>query len=376
MDQRNTHFLTDDAANLRNMEWFTAPNVSVFYHDDSDGFGAAFVFDMLRREANFLHSVHGYAVTYEAGHLERQVQKDEQLMAEIEKEGGDPSVPAIFFDMTPPYKTALRIASEGRAVLVIDHHEAAVDNFVGNLDKDVEELLERNMIVAAIEPDAPQSAAGMAWRLFASAAEAERDPYGLGLLAYYIEDRDLWHFNLPFSRPLSQLIKSTPRDHHSYADLAAFMRRDLSEAARRGRAIEQYIDQACEYVLESALDVELTPDVEEPYSVRGPFVNSKTFQSELGHKLLSENGECIAGCFVVSDVGIAFSIRTQPPIDAGKVARAFGGGGHARAAGFFIPRHRWAEEAGRISLLASLQGEDPNRYVTGGGHQAEEGDDE
>ncbi len=60
------------------------------------------------------------------------------------------------------------------------------------------------------------------------------------------------------------------------------------------------------------------------------------FSSEAGH-ILAE-GEPFAACYWDTPEGRTFSLRsTDGGIDVSEVATQYGGGGHAAAAGFWVP---------------------------------------
>ena len=62
------------------------------------------------------------------------------------------------------------------------------------------------------------------------------------------------------------------------------------------------------------------------------------FISDVGHELLArhENSPFVAMYFDTKEGGRVYSLRSHPEFDCSVVAKRFGGGGHAQAAGFNV----------------------------------------
>lgn len=162
-------------------------------------------------------------------------------------------------------------------------------------------------------------------------------------LLKYVEDRDLWNWSLAHSRPISYLIGSYERTVMAWRTLQSELSRDFVAAIHRGKAIEQHVDRQIERIASGAsLGSIAFHDV--------AAVCAPTYQSELGHRLLEEAEDInIAAIWHATDEGLAVSLRTSEHVNAAEIAEHFGGGGHKRAAGFFIKadelgRHRRGED--------------------------------
>jgi oligoribonuclease NrnB/cAMP/cGMP phosphodiesterase (DHH superfamily) len=154
-------------------------------------------------------------------------------------------------------------------------------------------------------------------------------PEAIPLLFEYIEDRDLWRFELPHSHEVTSYIRSFDYDFNLWSQMEAAMELDFTSCVREGAAIErrhkQLVDTICAQVTMQALG---------DYSV--PTVNTGVLSSEVGHRLLDQfpDAPFVASYFDRADGQRQFSLRSRKSFDCSVVARSFGGGGHATAAGF------------------------------------------
>lgn len=164
----------------------------------------------------------------------------------------------------------------------------------------------------------------------------------------YVEDRDLWRFDLPKSKAVNAMISVLPKSFESW-DLAADMiDKNFEEAVFKGmfvleierlnvsRAVEQSF---CAMTNPIMIDKEL--GIAKQYYAA--FCSTTFSQSEVGNNLLVQYPEAEIACvFVVGKDGVraSFRSRSSDDVDCSKVAAAFGGGGHKNAAGATnIPIH-------------------------------------
>lgn len=207
------------------------------------------------------------------------------------------------------------LADEFRFVLVLDHHVSA--------EKELEGLpfcrFEKN-----------KSGAVMAWEHF-----FPEKP--LPILFGYIQDRDLWEWKLPASRAVSAYIQTVPFDFQEWNEL----RRSLAQNADDGRIVSQgsailtYQQQRVHSLAKKAGRIWLCRG--DMNGVEIPAVNSAVWQSEIGEELLELHPEAPAACvfFQVESGEWVYSLRARKgEYDVSELAKAYGGGGHAPAAGF------------------------------------------
>ncbi|WP_347989462.1 DHH family phosphoesterase [Methylomonas sp. AM2-LC] len=200
--------------------------------------------------------------------------------------------------------------SSARSLIVIDHHKTAQSNLVG-LDFAIFDMT--------------HSGCMLAWQYFHPSDRISSCPFFL----YLIEDRDLWKFHMPSTKPFN-------------AGLRAFVPFEFDE----WRKLE--FDGAYTHVItERGKDVELVhaKDVadfaqhQHPCTLNGISglacnVPPK-FSSDLGNTLANQSGT----------YGLTYSysgieqkwwcqLRSNGNFDVSEIAKHFGGGGHKNAAGF------------------------------------------
>lgn len=192
-------------------------------------------------------------------------------------------------------------------VTVLDHHQTAAAEL-------------RGLSFATF--DLVKSGAVLAWEYF----HGTEPP----LLLSYIQDRDLWLWELPSSHEVSAGLQLVPRTLPAWSDLIERGAGAIAELVRTGRVAltfkRQLVDQIC-------AGAHFGP-------IRGhrvPIVNSNVFQSEIGHELLERHQDApfAAIYFDRSASQRVWSLRSRAEFDCSAIAQSFeGGGGHPQAAGF------------------------------------------
>ena len=214
----------------------------------------------------------------------------------------------ILVDFSYKRSVLEKMVSDAASMLILDHHKTAAADLEG-------------LVGAEAVFDMGRSGARITWDYF---FPGETPPP----LLLHIEDRDLWRFSLPLTREIQANVFSHPYDFKVW-DL--LMGADLSLSAIEGRAIER----------------KHFKDIDELVKVTGrrmviaghnvPVANLPyTFSSDAGHKMAQ--GEPFAACYYDTPAGRCFSLRSADNgLDVSEVAKKYGGGGHARAAGFTVP---------------------------------------
>jgi len=212
-------------------------------------------------------------------------------------------------------------------LLVLDHHKSAAEDleFMPFVTWPYEEHRHHGIgdpKFGAIF-DMNRSGAGVAWDYFHPGRTRPR-------LIDHIEDRDLWRFQLPYTRLISAALFSHPYDFELWADYMA--KDDLSSLIVEGAAIERKHKQDI---------ANLLPVVQREMVIGGlrmPVANLPlTMTSDAGHKMAIGAGG-IAACYWDTPEGRVFSLRsTDDGPDCQAIAVGYGGGGHAHAAGFRMP---------------------------------------
>lgn len=261
--------------------------VTVLYHNDADGFGAAFAVWRCfgrKEDINIIPVQYGQPV---------------------------PEIPEgttwlLIVDFSYDLET-LRGLADRMQMLVIDHHASAEETlrkFRGYQGSDV-----------AFDMDL--SGAGLTWKIFADNGEVLPD-----LLAY-VQDRDLWRFELPESEEVNLYIEQMPRTFDAWAEF------DLDEARAAGAVLKAFRDNQIRRQVEQVRELDFLGHLV-------PVVNCVVNISEVGHALLQKFAFAPFAVmfFDRADGQRVFSMRSRGDFDVSALAVEQGGGGHKSAAGF------------------------------------------
>jgi oligoribonuclease NrnB/cAMP/cGMP phosphodiesterase (DHH superfamily) len=149
----------------------------------------------------------------------------------------------------------------------------------------------------------------------------------------YVQDRDLWTWNLPDSKGINSVLRTYGHDqweeiHRKFSN--GELRREMVPIVRLERRI---IDSAKSHAYEV-----LIPTLEGPRIV--PCVNQTlpTLMSEIVGELAEESdyGVAIGWFYDAKDNKYIHSIRSRGEVDVRVIAESFGGGGHKNSAGFTL----------------------------------------
>jgi oligoribonuclease NrnB/cAMP/cGMP phosphodiesterase (DHH superfamily) len=207
-------------------------------------------------------------------------------------------------DFIFPREVIEELRSKGNRVVVIDHHKSAMNALDGLPDTVF---------------DMEKAASVLAWEHFFPDAEVPE-------LLQYVQDYDLWKFDLPLSKEVSIALTTYPMEFSVWDGL------DTDALARDGRPLlrlqHEMVQQMCDQATLVRFDA---------YEV--PVVNVSAFSSEVGEELLKRFQQAP---FSVSyhdraDGQRHWSLRSRPDFDVSVLAKKYGGGGHRQAAGFETP---------------------------------------
>lgn len=254
----------------------------------SDGFGAAWVFNQyFDGEVDFLYAKHGDTLSLHTVHG-RDVYMVDFCYSRAEMES---------------------IRRETDSFVVLDHHASAWKN-CGDLPY--------------CTFDMHKSGAMMAWNY----CFPKQLPSNL---IQYIQDQDLWKWELPDSQAIAAYIDTFPWVFKEWDKLAAILEKNINYAALGGKSILAFsnlqIKMLCkrQYVLKiGGIDV--------------PTVNTATFRSEVCNALLTETSP-VSATYSFNGEKYVFSLRSDGRVDVSELAGKYpGGGGHKDASGFSVDR--------------------------------------
>lgn len=203
-----------------------------------------------------------------------------------------------------------KMVEDADSVTVLDHHKTAEADLMG-------------LVGADTVFDMNRSGARITWDYFFP----DKAPPQLLL---HIEDRDLWRFGLPSTREIQAAIFSYPYD---FAVWDKLMARDPVNLIAEGTAIERkHFKDIAELVRVCRRELKIggivAPSASLPY----------TLTSDASHLMATEHPSKIGVCYWDTPAGRVFSLRsTDDGPDVSEIAKQYGGGGHAHAAGFTVP---------------------------------------
>ncbi len=214
----------------------------------------------------------------------------------------------VMVDISWPRSVMEKLIEKADRLWVLDHHKTAEEALRG---------LERCQF------DMERSAAVMAWDAY---FPGEPRPW----LVNYVQDRDLWRWELPGSKAVNAYIQTVPHTVEAWDALSELNVRWVGD---RGNAILSYID---EYVRETRQlgEHQITLN-----GLEIPCANiPKKGASELLEAMALDSPSKVAiGWFRRRDGDYEYSLRSRGGVDVSEIAKKFGGGGHTQAAGFVMP---------------------------------------
>ena len=216
----------------------------------------------------------------------------------------------FILDFSLPKEVLISWVQDGKQVELLDHHKTAFES-LGDLVGTNHNL--------RITLDMEQSGCGLAWNRFYPQTE-------MPMILQYIQDRDLWRFLLPNSQEINATIRTYPLTMETISHLVENV--SLRTLAKIGKPLLRQEEQ---YIKSLASQVEWQ-------SIGGAFVpvaHSPILFSQLAEYLHQTHNTAFAGVYFDRADGVRqYSLRSKPGFDVSSIAKAYGGGGHANAAGF------------------------------------------
>jgi oligoribonuclease NrnB/cAMP/cGMP phosphodiesterase (DHH superfamily) len=201
-----------------------------------------------------------------------------------------------------------QIRDAAKSVTILDHHKTAQADLEGL--EGVESVF-----------DMERSGAKITWDYY-----FPNDPAPPVLL--HVEDRDLWRFKLEGTREIQANIFSYPYEFEVWDRL---MNSVPSELAIEGSAIERKHFKDIAELLQVVTRRMLIGGVNVPVA-NLPYIHVSDAAHQLGQN------EPFAACYWDTPEGRVFGLRSSDSgMDVSEIAKLYGGGGHAHAAGFKVP---------------------------------------
>lgn len=263
--------------------------IAIWHHDDADGFGAAYAAcKFFLQQDDVCNEVVLTPVNY--GKPLPELPCDTELL--------------YILDFSYDIKTLLELRDKVTFMGVIDHHKTAEETL---------KYIPGNSIF-----DTRKSGAILAWECFFKGVAPP-------VILQYVQDRDLWKFELPYSKEVNLYISTLDNT------LEAWDSFDIETAIAAGKTIASFQEGLLKNYIKNTSFIKY-----EGYDI--PVVNAVNLISEVGNRLCLEFKVpfSISYCDRVQDNLTSFSLRSVGNFDVSKIAKKFGGGGHKNAAGFVL----------------------------------------
>lgn len=215
-----------------------------------------------------------------------------------------------FIDFCFPKDQMDELEKIAGSLTVLDHHEG-VRTIVESMPEHVY--------------DVARSGATIAWSYF-------HLDIPVPLFLKYVQDGDLYKFELDESRPLLAYLYSYPFEFGIWDTLCAEVEDDAkrAEMVRRGEVFKEHSDALIRNLAERAKLVRF-----EGYECY--FVSSiSALTSDLGNFLARKQGPMALAVQARPD-GIRVSLRGDGSVDVAKIAQKYGGNGHPNSSAFSLP---------------------------------------
>ena len=161
----------------------------------------------------------------------------------------------------------------------------------------------------------------------------------------YVQDRDLWKFELPQSREVNALIGTLGTDWENWSKVNEGLLISFAEVVLRGNVILACIDKHARAQAANAERVEFRefPNDETSWFTV-PVVNACMLISEINHVICEDFITPFSATFFVKADGtyvVSLRSRKGGGEDVEAIAKSYGGGGHIHAAGFSCDELPW-----------------------------------
>jgi len=262
----------------------TSVNCVIYHADCTDGFGAAYgAWKLLGNRTEYHPCKHGTKPPNVKGKT------------------------VAILDFSFNNETTKAMIESASDLIILDHHKSA--------------MVELHDI-SNTQFDMTKSGAMLSWEFFHPGKECPK-------FIQYIQDRDLWKWELPYSKEFSAAFDMVPfefEEFEKFEDDSVF-----DDAVKRGSYILAYSKTVVKKVCDKAASRKM-----DGKSVM--VVNSSHWISEIGAKLAPDCDFAMIWYYDHISKFIKVSLRSfHDAIDVCEIAKRYDGGGHRKAAGFQLP---------------------------------------
>lgn len=279
----------------------------VIYHGNcQDGFTAAWASNLVHPEWEFYPGVHGTSPPFEL------IKNRDVYMLDFSYKR---NVIEQILDILGTNEDG-----SDHILTIIDHHASAQKDLTPFTDGSYSDQYAGKLNIIF---DMNKSGARLSWEYF-------HPDTSIPALVAFIEDRDLWRFNIEATKLVSNAIFSYEYDFKIWDELRRRCDNDLSGLILEGKAIMRKHDKDIKELLTVTKHKMIIAGVE-VYAANLPY----TMASDACHILCEESKLPFAATYYDTPTGRIFSLRSlDNGADVSEIASRYNGGGHVHAAGF------------------------------------------
>ena len=219
------------------------------------------------------------------------------------------------------------LISSASYVTWLDHHRSAIPDYCGqDFFEKGNTRFEAISSTTHIVLDNEHSGAWLAWAHY-------HPDLPMPKLIEHIEDRDLWKFQLRYTKEIIEGLRQNPQTFEAW-DQYLQDDNNLTDLERVGSVLVNAVNERTRKVAEGSPRPVSLKDSE---GILHQFIAANVINdiSEAGHAL-NTKFNLPSLTFFIKDLQVICSLRTQDDFDVSRIARHYGGGGHQKAAGFKI----------------------------------------
>lgn len=290
--------------------------IIVFHKNCMDGIGAAFITKAALLKTTKNEDIQEWNIQYG---------EEENLFSimPIDKTSLPKSLDFYFVDFSLNRESMTKLSNYScvNKIVVIDHHKTAEQELKG---------LENELDNIEINFDMNKSGATLAFDYFNSDLDRE--------LFEYIEDRDLWKWDLKFSKEISEALRCfvKPNDIDCFFKVYQKFNAEFKNFVETGEILLTQKNIHVQSKIKKVQDIEL-------HDIKFKYLNATENISEIGNEIIKLYDTPALVYFINDKNEYVCSLRSSDNHeDVSVVANAFGGGGHRNACGFTLSARQFA----------------------------------
>jgi oligoribonuclease NrnB/cAMP/cGMP phosphodiesterase (DHH superfamily) len=288
----------------------TKPDICIYHHPCSDGFTAAWAVWKRWPDIEFVPGA------YKAGELPDVAGKH-----------------VLIVDFSYKGDVMRQLAETAASITVLDHHESA--------ERELKPLLEEGVIDG--EFDMTRSGAMMAWQHVWPEGLPDLCEDRVPWLVRYVQDRDLWQWEIDHSREISAYIQTKSLTFSEWDKLADEL--EDCDCFDLAKSIGEVLVAREESEVKGAIKATKRRAQIAGYDV--PVANLPYQMASLGGNFMCKGEPFSASYFLSADGTISFSLRSDKDdpeaVNVSLIAGMFGGGGHKNASGFRMDAREFSD---------------------------------